>query len=280
MRILITGKNGYIARYICSELLKRGHSAECVSVRDELPDMSGADAVVHCAAIVHRKDISDESVYEKINTKLTLSLAEKAKKQGVGRFIFLSSMAVFGQEKGEAGNYCKPVTPYGRSKLKAEQKLKSCEDFKVFVVRPPMVYGANCMGNYRALRKLALAMPIFPKVNNKRSFIYVENLAFFVADICEDKYASCCIVEKPVCFNVCDERAIGTDELVRLIRKANGRKTYLSKGFGIMLKPIIKYSKLFNKIFGDLYYCDNVAEKCCAFDVEKAVELTEKNWKN
>lgn len=55
-----------------------------------------------------------------------------------------------------------------------EEKIKTIEDnnFRIAILRPPMVYGKGCKGNYSRLAKLAVKLPIFPNVDNKRSMIY------------------------------------------------------------------------------------------------------------
>ena len=111
-------------------------------------------------------------------------VAKKAKKSGVKQFIYMSSMSVYGDSApiGERKVVSKndkltPSNVYGDSKLQAEIKLDKLADkkFKVVLLRPPMIYGANCKGNYQTLRKIALKVPVFPKVKNSRSMIYIKN---------------------------------------------------------------------------------------------------------
>src|SRR5699024_6822070 len=75
-----------------------------------------------------------------------------------------------------------PKTHYGKSKKAAEDSIQKLEtdEFKVAIVRPPMIYGKGCPGNYQRLRKLALRTPIFPDVDNRRSMIYIDNLSEFL----------------------------------------------------------------------------------------------------
>ena len=79
------------------------------------------------------------------------------------------------------------VTFYDRSKLSAEQVIQdlSSKYYHVAIIRPPMVYGANNQGNFKTLRKIALSSSIFPKINNERSAIYIDNLFNFIKQVIE-----------------------------------------------------------------------------------------------
>lgn len=112
----------------------------------EKKDFSKYDVILHVAAIVHNKEKPRlETIYKKVNTDLTLELAEKAKLEGVKQFIYISSMSVYGKRSGiiDRDTVPEPDTNYGKSKLKAEEGLIEMEDesFRIAIVRPPMVYG-------------------------------------------------------------------------------------------------------------------------------------------
>lgn len=194
MHILIAGKNSYIGKNIGQYILEQDAAAQVtyISVRDEMwknLDLSIYDGVVFAAAIVHRKDVTDPEIYHKVNTVLPYEFAQKAKKEGVKRFLFLSTAAVYGQGKTlpVTNLICEdtplaPVEPYGKSKLEAEQLLQTLEDEKFFVtlVRTINVYGKGCPGNYfNQLAKLAKMMPLHPKAYTgvKQGFIHVRSLA-------------------------------------------------------------------------------------------------------
>ena len=162
MKVLITGKNSYVGKNIGNFLLYKNMEVKYVSVRNGISEdeFTDVDVVVHCAAIVHKKEAKFATLYDKVNYELTVDIAEKAKKKGVKQFIFMSTMAVYGKSEGEInGNTpLQPKTLYGESKLKAEKALEKIadENFKVSIIRPPMVYGRSCPGNYKKLRMLAL----------------------------------------------------------------------------------------------------------------------------
>ena len=117
-------------------------------------DFSHYDTIIHVAAIVHRSDIDDYSVYHKVNVELPLTVAERAKNQGVKHMIFFSSMSVYGKHKSitqwqiDGSEELTPYTLYGKSKLEAEQEIVKLQDenFMISIVRPPSVYGYGCKG--------------------------------------------------------------------------------------------------------------------------------------
>ena len=153
---------------------------------------AGYSAVLHVAAVVHQKEGPEMAdLYKKVNTQLTIDIAGKSKRDGVRQFIFMSTMNVYGRETGTINSDTLPApkTMYGKSKLDAERLLKELADesFQVAVLRPPMVYGPGCPGNYARLTKLIKKTPVFPKVFNKRSMIYIENLCEFLRQIIDNK---------------------------------------------------------------------------------------------
>lgn len=191
LNLLITGASSFIGGAVQAHLKDSADiRTTAVSVRGNdwrSMDFSGFDSILHTAGIAHiSPDPSLSEQYDAVNHCLTVALAQKAKAEGVKQFIFLSSMIVFG-EPSPAGvrktitaeTRPAPVNAYGQSKLDAENDLRALEDdtFRVAILRPPMVYGPGCRGNYNTLVKLARKLPVFPKFDNHRSMIYVENLA-------------------------------------------------------------------------------------------------------
>src|SRR5690606_7124221 len=117
--------------------------------------------VIHVAGIAHVKETKENAdLYYKVNRDLAFEVAKKAKNEGVKQFIFLSSMSVYGIETGiiKINTPTNPKTNYGRSKLEAEELISSIESdsFKVAILRPPMIYGKGCKGNYIRLANLAI----------------------------------------------------------------------------------------------------------------------------
>ena len=150
-RILITGVNSYVGNSLEAWLAKEPHNYQVdkISLRDgswKKRDFSNYDSIVHVAGIAHRKETKDNKhLYYEVNRDLAFEVAEKAKREGVSHFIFLSSISVYGINEGviDENTIPKPTSNYGRSKLEAEQLIRTLEDerFKVAILRPPMIYG-------------------------------------------------------------------------------------------------------------------------------------------
>jgi len=144
----------------------------------------GVDVVIHAAGIAHvKKPISIEN-YRDVNTFGTLRLAREAEKNGVKRFIFLSTIGVLGIQNISPFRYFdgeNPVDNYSLSKFEAEKELMNIaknSDMDVVIIRPPLIYGKNAPGNFGTLLKVAeknLPLPL-GAINNQRSFVAIDNL--------------------------------------------------------------------------------------------------------
>ena len=183
-KILITGANSYIGMSF-ENYVKKYYSGDYeVDTVDMIDgswrekDFSGYDTVFHVAGIAHQKETKENAhLYYAVNRDMAIETAQKAKKDGVEHFVFLSSMSVYGMETGiiTPQTVPNPKTNYGISKWQAEQGMETLisTTFKVAVVRPPMVYGEGCKGNYQTMAKLARKLPFFPWVENQRSMLYM-----------------------------------------------------------------------------------------------------------
>jgi UDP-glucose 4-epimerase len=282
-KILITGANSYIGTSF-ENYIKKNYPedflVDTVDMRDgswKEKSFSDYDAIFHVAGVAHIKETKDNAeVYYKINRDLVIDVATKAKDDGVKQIVFLSSMSVYGLTKGTITKDTVPApkSNYGKSKLQAEQELLKMEDkiFKICVLRPPMVYGNGCKGNYQTLRKLALKLPFFPYVKNERSMIYIDNLSEFVRLMI--------VNEESGVFFPQNEEYTNTSEMVKLIAEANGKKIHLVKGFTWALKILSLFTGLVNKAFGSLTYDKEMSEYREMYNstcLKKSVECTEKN---
>lgn len=287
-RILITGINSYLGKSFKSYIEGfPGYSTVSVSLRNGAwrdEDFSGIDTVYHVAGLAHSDNghISAEKAqtYYKINTELTEELAKKAKREGVGQFIFMSSAIVYGdsapvgeKRRIERGTMCSPANAYGDSKLQAELRLKKLESesFKVVILRPPMIYGPGCKGNYPVLSLFARHLHIFPRVDNERSMLFVGNLMAFVKLMIDND-------ERGTFFPQNGEYS-NTSELVRMIAAAHGRKIRLIGGVTWALKLLGVFTSLVNKAFGSLSYdmamSDYALGEYRLYSLEESIELTE-----
>ena len=268
MNIFITGEHGYIGGHLEDALTAAGHRCARISLRGGAADLNGlgeADAIIHCAALVHSRE-DDPGRFYRINTELTAELAEKAKKEGVRLFVFMSTMAVYGVSdslKGitviGANTPLNPVTFYGKSKLAAEQKLQEMADrrFRVYILRLPMVYGAGAPGNYGRLCRLVRLTPVFPQVANKRSMIGIGHLQNYMRKLLENDMPDE-LDNTPYTriFYPQDPAPVCTSDLAAGIAAGLGKKLILSPALGrlVLLLPAGPVRKL----FGSLVYADSL----------------------
>ena len=188
--ILITGANSYVGTSF-EKWLSQWPDKYHVDTIDMIDgswrekSFAGYDAVFHVAGIAHRKETKQNAhLYYEVNRDLAIETAKKAKAEGVSQFIFMSSMSVYGMETGviTKDTVPNPKSHYGKSKLEAEYGVTALADdsFHVAVLRPPMIYGKGCKGNYQRLRSFVLKYKVFPNITNKRSVVHIDNLITYV----------------------------------------------------------------------------------------------------
>ncbi len=277
--ILITGKNSYIGTSLENWLMKESdkYKIDSIDMKDgswKDADFSQYDVVFHVAGIAHIQETKEnKDFYYKVNRDLAYETARKAKGEAVRQFIFLSSMSVYGIENGviDKNTPLNPNTAYGKSKLEAEELIKKLEDesFIIAIIRPPMVYGKGCRGNYPRLAGLALKTPIFPKVDNKRSMIYIDNLAEFVKQLIDNQSGGL--------FFPQNAEYVNTSEMVKVIAEAHGKKVVMTKLFNPLIN-LMKRNNTVNKLFGDLVYEEgliNNNQHNGFINFEESINLTE-----
>jgi len=258
-RILIIGAESYIGTSLEKWLSRYPleYNIETIDVRlDDWrnEDFSSFDVAFHVAGIAHVKETrSNRQLFYRVNRDLAYEVALKAKSEGVKQFMFVSSISVYGLQKGviDKNTPLEPRTSYGKSKLEAEKLVKSLEDhrFTVTILRPPMVYGKGCKGNYPRLAKLALIAPVFPDIDNKRSMIHIDNLCEFVKVLIDNRLGGTFFPQNP--------EYVKTSEMVRLIARSHGKEIRLTRIFN----PIIKMLRIpvVAKVFGDLVYSKDLS---------------------
>lgn len=288
-KILITGANSYIGTSFETymQAYREDYTIDTIDMIDGTwreKDFSAYDVVFHVAGIAHSDNgkISEEKakLYYSINTDLTVETAKKAKADGVKQFIFMSSAIVYGNSaklgKQKMITLDTPVSPancYGDSKVQAEKGISKLNDdeFKVVILRPPMIYGKGSKGNYPLLAKFAKKMPVFPYVKNARSMLYIENLLTFIRFMIENE-------ENGVFFPQNAEYS-NTSEMVQAIGAVHGKKVLLLKGFTWMLKFLGLFTGLVHKAFGNLTYSMEISEYKQNYRVKnlaETIEATEK----
>ena len=286
--ILVTGVNSYIGNAF-REYMKQyaeNYTVEGISVRgnkwQEL-DFSKYDCIFDVAGIAHADTgrVSEErkQQYYQVNTDLTECLAKKAKREGVKQFIFMSSAIVYGDSApiGERKLITKTTTPvpadfYGDSKLQAEKRILPLADdaFRIVILRPPMIYGKNSKGNYPILSKIAQRIPIFPKIDNCRSMLYIGNLVEFVRLMIQNDECGIFFPQNAEYSN--------TSDLVKAIAEAHGKRISLISGTAWALKLLSYITGLVNKAFGSLAYDMSMSEykeNYRLYTLQESIRLTE-----
>ncbi len=263
-RILVIGEHSYIGTSFRDYMAEHEPDAlvKLAGSRNgewEKEDFKLYDAVLHAAAVVHKKERPEmKKLYYEVNAKLPYEAAKKAKKNGTRQFLFLSTMAVYGEGRETIGKdtpVC-PATMYAKSKRRAEQALEKLSDgtFRVTVFRPPMVYGPKCPGNYKKLSKLAAYLPVFPKADNERSMIYIDNLCECIRQEILDSEKGDLSGRS---YRIrCPQNAeyVNTSELVKEIRAAHGKRTCLLPFFHRTLQAFSGKIGILKKIFGNCHY--------------------------
>ncbi|MEH7378277.1 NAD-dependent epimerase/dehydratase family protein [Neobacillus drentensis] len=280
-RILITAKNSYIGNAFTAWTSDK-YTIDFITCRTDKwgeKDFSKYDAILHVAGIAHvSTNPNMESLYYRVNRDLTIELATKAKNEGVKQFIFLSSIIVYGESSsGERViNYNTVPTPsnfYGNSKLQAEVGIKPLENdnFKVVIIRPPMIYGKGSKGNYPKLARAAQKLPIFPYIDNQRSMLHIDNLCEFIKLMIDN--------EESGLFFPQNNEYVNTSEMVRTIAEVHGKKVKLTTFFNPFLRVLSSKIGIINKVFGNLVYEQSISEykqDYCIRSLKESIMLTEK----
>ena len=252
-RILLTGASGFIGSHlknsddILSIVIRKNeidHSKPSFEI-DSLTKntcwnnaFNDIDSIIHLAGLAHSNHFS-ESDYNSVNTQGTLKLANDAAKAGVKRFVFVSSIGVNGSstltgKPFRSTSKVKAHNIYAKSKLDAEIGLKKIAEetgLEVVIVRPTLVYGPNAPGNFGLLTKLVTKLPLLPfgLVNNKRSFIAVQNLTDLLLICAKHPNAA------GHTFLASDSKSISTKEFTSAIAKGLNKSIYqLSVPISIM----------------------------------------------
>ena len=254
-RVLVTGATGFVGRALCARLAELGFSVRCAVrnppsaqshstfetvVTGELgtdsnwPEaLQGIAIVFHLAARTHvLHETADDAYteYRRINVEGTRSLAQAAVRADVRRMVFLSSIKVTG-EHTEGQPYSEASAPqpedaYGVSKWEAEQALCAIahgSSLAPVILRPPLVYGAGVKGNFlRLMRWIDRGVPVpFASINNRRSLIFVDNLADALVTAATSPQAA------HKTYLISDSEDVSTPALFRAIAAAMQRRPRL-----------------------------------------------------
>lgn len=257
-RILITGKDSYIGtsfkKYL--EQYPDDYYVEELDVRDDSWkefDFSPFDVVYHVAGIAHKKEVKEnEQLYYQVNRDLAVDIAKKAKSENIRQFIFMSSMSVYGLNYSDQlitkDTKCHPYTYYGKSKYEAELKLNELDEdnFKVCIVRPPMVYGKGAPGNMERLYKAVRKFHIFPTLRNERSSISIEKLCQDIKEFIDKDNQGLYLPQ--------NKEYMCTVDMIRRQMKEENVKVFYISIFNPIIRLFIGKVGIITKCFGDLRY--------------------------
>jgi nucleoside-diphosphate-sugar epimerase len=317
MKVLVTGANGFIGTTLCRRLFENGHfvrsavypdgSYKDLEVISEVKAMSGLDSdtgwgylfsqmdvIVHLAARVHvlRDSVKNPiEEYRKINTRGTERLARVASESGVKKFIFVSTAKVYGEATEDGRPFSEmdvpqPGDPYAISKLDAEKALRNIAEtlgLDVTILQLPLVYGAGVKANFLRLMELidkGIPLPL-ASVQNKRSLVYVENMASVVLACLENSDDS------KGTFLVADEEALSTPELIRLIARKLDKPARLLpvpslvlKWTGRLLHKTAEVERLTGSLCLNIGKVKNVLNWKPPFSVDAGIEKTVQWYKS
>jgi len=258
-KILITGANSYIGSSLEKWLGKHPEQyfVDTVSTKNDAwkqKNFSEFDVLFHVAGIAHvSSNPKMEYLYYKVNRDLAIAVAKKAKLDGIKQFIFMSSIIVYGENHSNKGVIGKNTVPipsnfYGNSKLQAEEGIRMLEnnDFKVVIIRAPMIYGKGSKGNYQTLSKAAQKFPVFPDIENMRSMLHIDNLCEFIKLMIDNEESGLCFPQ--------NKEYVKTSEMVRLIAEFHGNRIRLTKMFNPIINIVRRKLRFVNKVFGNLIY--------------------------
>ncbi len=244
MKILITGVHGFVGSNLVSYLapnntiygldiiapdkegVKQTYSWKDLD-EGQVPDV---DAIVHLAGKAHdTKNQAAADVYFKVNTGLTQKIYDYFLKSSAKKFVFFSTAkAAADKVDGVLTEDVvpSPVGPYGESKIKAEEYILSNmpSDKAVYIFRPCMIHGPGNKGNlnllYNVVRK-GIPWPL-GAFENRRTFTSIENICFAVKGVLTKD------VESGI-YNMGDDDALSTNELIEEICKSLGKKPHILK---------------------------------------------------
>ncbi|ADG94190.1 NAD-dependent epimerase/dehydratase [Arcobacter nitrofigilis DSM 7299] len=251
--LLITGSSGFIGNYFINKYKNKYNIKTFSFLKDDINslDCNGIDIVFHLSALVHQMGGASASEYKRVNVTQTLNIAQKAKESGIKQFVFMSTVKVYGEEttcKYTENSICSPEDEYGKSKFTAELELRKLEDenFKVSIIRTPIVYGYGVKANIKSLVNLTNKVPVLPfgKIENKRSMVYIGNLCHLVDEVIKQ--------QKSGIFLASDDEPLSTTRLIELIAKNLDKKICLIKiPFFESLLKLLKPS-FYKRLYGSL----------------------------
>jgi len=291
MRVLLTGGSGFLGSFTAEQLAAGGHAVRALvrprsdkRVLEKLPAVefalgsiedrvsltaavSGVDAIVHVAGIVKARRPED---FFQVNAQGTRNLLDAAQANGVGRFVYVSSLAAVGPSPDGSpvrdDAEPRPVTQYGRSKLEAERAvLAAKEKLHVTVLRPPLIYGPRdreTLAFFTSIRNGVL--PMTGDGRNTLSVIYVKDCAAAIVRALDAKNAP-----SGRAYFVEDGAVYVWRDALAEIESALGRRAFVRFGMPV---GVVKMAAVATQLWGKV---TNTAQM---LTLDKVNELTQPHW--
>jgi nucleoside-diphosphate-sugar epimerase len=305
MKILLTGGSGFVGKNLLKKFAHNDQYEFLNISRTEITGfnncnnfivddissvtnwddlLKGIDVVIHLAARVHILNDSEPNAKERfyeINVAVTKKIAEAAKRAKVSKFIFLSSVKVMGEKSFVPFNHNTEPLPeddYGKSKLLAEKEieliLKDSDCY--FILRPPLIYGPGVKANFMKLANLSrkgLPLP-FGSFNQKRSFLFVDNLISIIENVLENDYPS-------GKYFVSDDHDLSLSELLYLMGTTSKKRLNLLKVSPRLIKFLLQsigmgrvYQKLNTSLQVDISLTKEQLNWTPPYSVEEGLKKT------
>jgi len=232
MKVQITGITGFVGTNLSKYLQNNNFMVKPLPLRgnwDKEFDKD-SDAIIHLAGKAHdTSNTSEPAEYFKINAELTFKVFNAFLNSEVKDFIYFSSVkAVADTVENILFETAIPLpqTPYGKSKLSAEEYILSKKlqvGKRVFIIRPCMIHGPGNKGNLNLLYNVVKKGIPYPlaSFDNRRSFLSIDNLNFLIHQI-----LICKSIPSGI-YNFSDDAAISTNQIVRMIGEVSGIRTRL-----------------------------------------------------
>lgn len=262
-KVMLVGIGGYIGGKF-TDYINKNYPDWQIDAVDSMnrkwadADFHGYDAVYNVSGLAHANARhGSEKLYYEVNGQLPIDVATKAKAEGVPMFVQMSSQIVYGDMSGLGEDKVitaeiVPLEPtvYGKSKMMAERGLVALVDnsFQVALVRPPLIYSEFARDNFPRLVNFAKKMPVFPKLKNRQSMVYVDNLCELVKLIIEHNQGGVYYPQQE-CY-------IETSKIVADIAEAVGNKMWQTRLFNPALRFLSKMPMFdfIHKAFGSIVY--------------------------
>ena len=260
---MLVGVGGYIGgKFI--EYINKNYPDWQIDTVDSMNDMwkcadfHGYDAVYNVSGLAHANARQgSEELYYAVNGQLPIDVAKKSKEEGVSLFVQMSSQIVYGDMSNLGEEKMITVesipcesTVYGKSKMIADKGLQELVDdkFQVAIIRSPLIYSECARDNFPRLVNYAKKMHIFPKLENKQSMVYVDNLCELIKLIIENG--------KGGIYYPQQECYIETSKIVADIAKEVGNKMWQTRIFNPALRFFSKFRSFvfIHKAFGSITY--------------------------